>query len=643
MIRRISTKWVLAVLAVVVVPFVVFALFVDTKVTERLSNDVVRFHLLSMAADLADRLDAQIDERRTDVAVLAGWQEVSSFVKDLGADRETFRSEVQYIFDIQVEVAGVYDFIMALDANGRGVGMNSLDAQGRELPEAVRARLLEREWGRADNEWFARVLRDGSAVIDFHRIGLDDSDVGRGRVPRPSDYYVGFAARIDALPGLGSDPVGVVLALMNWRHIQNAVSSFGIRQLYGEAGHAVGYDIYKSAYSWLWKDDADTIIAHPRRALYGQKVTELQGGGLAPLVEAARSSSWGMYPDYVFRGIDKKAAFKHCEGPESGGLGWVVGVGVDNADIYAPVEELSSLLITSSAIVLSFAVAFTFFIAHRTTRPILTLQQYTRRVASGDLDSRVEVKRKDELGDLANAFNRMTAELKENRAQLVKAEKDAAWREMARQVAHEIKNPLTPISVTAGLLKRAHDEHSPDFDEILERTIEVIQRQVENMREIASDFYAFAGEHKEPRVVQLGALLDEVLELNSAWAKDQRVRVHRRGSDGRVHADPDELRRALQNLVTNAIEAMPAGGDIYASVADADGEIALEIRDTGSGLSEEVADKLFEPYFTTRSSGTGLGLAVVRRVVEDAGGRVQLENAPEGGGAIARIVLPRHS
>ena len=120
------------------------------------------------------------------------------------------------------------------------------------------------------------------------------------------------------------------------------------------------------------------------------------------------------------------------------------------------------------------------------------------------------------------------------------------------------------------------------------------------------------------------------------------MHLHRRGSDGCVRADPEELRRALINLISNAIEAMQEGGDLYASVLVEGDEVTIEVRDTGPGISAEVAARLFEPYFTTRSSGTGLGLAIVRRVVEDAGGRVQLENAEVGTGAVARLILPRH-
>ena len=155
------------------------------------------------------------------------------------------------------------------------------------------------------------------------------------------------------------------------------------------------------------------------------------------------------------------------------------------------------------------------------------------------------------------------------------------------------------------------------------------------------DFYAFAGEHKDPRPVPIGLLLEHVLELDTAWAEERGVRLHEPPqNDLMVRADPDELQRALFNLVANAIDAMPDGGDLYVSVEKTGEDVVIELRDTGKGIDPAVAGQLFQPYFTTRSSGTGLGLAIVRRVIDDLGGRVELFNDPDGSGAIARVTLP---
>lgn len=639
MIRRISTKWVLSVLVAVVGPFVGFAWFVNVKVSDRMSGDVVRYHLLSMVADLSERVDEEIEERREDVALAARVPTVAWLIEGLAESDGIFKDSVEALFD----ELGVFDYVLAIDRDGRVGGANTAYPDGRPVPDRILNHLREQDY--SEQPWFQRTLAEGADSIDFHRVDLSElAPSEEGADPREEGgWYVGWAHRIDGYdPGV--EPKGVLMALLNWEHIQSVLSTYGVRQLAEEGmDHPVGEDIYESSYSWLWKSDSDTIIAHKNRDLYGQRVTELEGGRLSYLVDAAREGQWGMYPDYEFSGVTKKAAFKHCLGPEAGGFGWVVGVGVDDVDIYAPVRELSNWLFTTSGLILSLAIIISLFFAHRTTRPIRDLEAHTRRVGHGDLEARLEVRSRDELGQLARSFNRMVSELKENREQLVEAEKDAAWREMARQVAHEIKNPLTPISLSAGLLKRARDEKSPEFDAILDRTIEMIQRQVGNMQEVVKDFYTFAGEHRDPRRVNLSAVLEEVLSLSVAWASERGIRLQSPGAmpEAFVHADPDELQRAVLNLVSNAIEAMPDGGELHARIEVQGEEVVMELRDTGVGIQPDQQSRLFEPYFTTRSSGTGLGLAIVRRIVEDLGGTVSLENAPTGKGAIARVVLPR--
>ena len=162
------------------------------------------------------------------------------------------------------------------------------------------------------------------------------------------------------------------------------------------------------------------------------------------------------------------------------------------------------------------------------------------------------------------------------------------------------------------------------------------------MREIARDFHSFAGQHRDPEPVDVGALLDEVLQLSAAWAQEEAVEVAREGSSGVVLADPGELRRALLNLVSNALEASDGGGRLVARCT-VEGEapssqVVVELIDSGKGLDPEQEAHLFEPYFTT-AEWDGLGLAIVRRVVEDLGGHVSLRNR-ETRGAQSRLALP---
>lgn len=647
MIRRISTKWVLAVLAVVVLPFLGFAWYVHDFVSERFADDVVRYHLLGHAAELSDRLDRIVDERREDAVLLASAPTVAGALASAGEDQGDARggrlAPTIHLLDQLVRRDGAAEFVVVLDGRGQVVATNSMDAGGAPLAPEVQGRLAGYPWG--EQPWLGPVLAGESVTLDQGRFQLRTAEGGDGDRPELRRHF-GFVEPVPGQQPLG-EPLGAVVTLVPWSVVQGEIESYGVRRADGISSGTASADLYDSSYSWVWAADADTILAHPNRSLYGERVSGPRVN-LPMMGEAVRRSSGsGMYPDYEFLGVRKKAAFKQGRTRDQSpqGLGWIVGVGVDYPDIYGPVEEITRTIAKASGFVLLLAILVTVVVARRTTRPVQDLEAFTRRVASGDLDAQVTVHGHDELADLARSFNRMTRELKENRAQLVEAEKDAAWREMARQVAHEIKNPLTPIQLSASLLKRAHDEGSPEFPAILERTIEVVQRQVGNMREIARDFYTFAGQHRDPVPVDAGVAVAEVFDLNEAWAAEEGVRLEKGESLGAglmVKADPDELQRALVNLVSNAIEASSDGGQIKGEVSLDGAMVRITLEDLGRGISEDVGSRLFEPYFTTRSSGTGLGLAIVRRIVEDLGGAVSVTNREDGPGARAVIQLPQH-
>jgi signal transduction histidine kinase len=640
MLRRISTKWVLTVLAAVLIPFVGFAWFVDVEMAER-QWDAVRYFLLSIAGDTAERLDNEIRERQFEIELWTTTTPLTEWtIGDYGGDEVAFAATLKNGFDQFIEDAQVFDLILAIDSKGRLVVSNSKLPGNKPFSDSTLAALAAYDYSK--EPWFQKAMAGQSALVDHHESPLlprRTADPGT----HPENYHIGFAVPVRKQIDHGK-VAGVVYGLMNWGHIQAKI----LRRQRPRLPGIVSPDIYHSCYAWLWMADANTIIGHPSRDLYLKKVSD-PPINLPELVEAARSADQGMYPEYTFRGVRKSGAFKHCAGPEAGGLGWVVGVGVDNDDIMKTIDELRRVLLAATLCVLAVVVAGTVLIARHTTRPILELQRHTRRIAEGDLETQVAVNSKDELGDLGRAFNKMTRELKDSRAKLIKAEKDAAWREMARQVAHEIKNPLTPIRLSAALLKRARDEKSPEFETIFERTIDLILRQVDSMRSIAADFSAFAGSRKpRPEAFDVKALVSEVLTLNAAWALELGVRVEERGESVTVFADRGELRRVLINLVSNALEAMPEGGTLTVTITrrhdPAGAQALIEIRDTGTGLTDEVRERLFEPYFTTRTHGTGLGLAIASRLMDEMNGHIEIVPAPasEGQGTIARLRLPEH-
>jgi nitrogen fixation/metabolism regulation signal transduction histidine kinase len=246
----------------------------------------------------------------------------------------------------------------------------------------------------------------------------------------------------------------------------------------------------------------------------------------------------------------------------------------------------------------------------------------------------------DELGEVVTAFNQMQRDLGESRERLVKAEKESAWRDMARQVAHEVKNPLTPMRLAAEHLRRAWRDEVPDFGDVLERGVDLIVRQIESLQRIAtafSDFARFPARKREP--VDLAALVGEVLDL---WQGAPQISVVRRIEPGLppVAADHDELRRVIVNLAKNAVEAMEdRPGTLTVSLERKDALLVLTMTDDGPGIPAEVLPRLFEPYFSTKTKGTGLGLALVKRAVDDLGGTIDVTSRP-GQGTTVVVSLP---
>ncbi len=264
------------------------------------------------------------------------------------------------------------------------------------------------------------------------------------------------------------------------------------------------------------------------------------------------------------------------------------------------------------------------------------------RVAAGDWSTTVDVSSGDEIGQLARAFNRMTGELVAQRERLVQAERVAAWRELARRLAHELKNPLFPLQITVENMQRARDRYPEQFDEVFREGTATLLAELSQLKQIIGRFSDFARmPAPEMQPVEFNALVAETLKLFAGQLAQARVQLRDRSWIPRVRqvpVDPEQMTRVLRNLVLNAIDAMPAGGTLTVRTAALGGGVRLEISDTGQGLTPEECERLFTPYYTTKTHGTGLGLAIVQSVVSDHGGRISVESE-KGSGSTFRIEL----
>ncbi|HVP43348.1 MAG TPA: ATP-binding protein [Terriglobales bacterium] len=303
-----------------------------------------------------------------------------------------------------------------------------------------------------------------------------------------------------------------------------------------------------------------------------------------------------------------------------------------------------ALLVACAGILLGILLSG--WVAARVTQPVDELADAARQVAKGNLDARVYTTTKDELGYLAAAFNRMTRDLSDQRDRLVQAERVAAWRELARRLAHELKNPLFPLQITVENLVRARERDPSQFDEVFQESTRTLLAELANLKAIIGRFSDFA-KMPAPQVqrVDVNQAVRNALKVFearlAAGAGGAPIRSETDLDPGLqpIDADPDLLHRALQNLVLNAMDAMPSGGNLVIRTRQKDAAVQIEVSDTGTGLTKEECDRLFTPYYTTKQHGTGLGLAIVQSVVSDHHGKISVESEP-GRGTTFRIELP---
>jgi two-component system nitrogen regulation sensor histidine kinase NtrY len=236
----------------------------------------------------------------------------------------------------------------------------------------------------------------------------------------------------------------------------------------------------------------------------------------------------------------------------------------------------------------------------------------------------------DEIGQLSRDFNEMTQQLVDTRERMLQAERVAAWREIARRLAHELKNPLFPLQITVENLQRVRLVSPDQFDEVFRESTSTLLAELGNLKKIIGRFSDFA-RMPAPQVetLDLNQLVQETAKLFEAQSRaperpEVKMRLDLAANLHAISADPEQLQRALRNLVLNAFDAMPNGGTITIRTMEGENKVILEVADTGQGLTSEECDRLFTPYYTTKQHGTGLGLAIVQSVVSDHGASISV-------------------
>ena len=299
----------------------------------------------------------------------------------------------------------------------------------------------------------------------------------------------------------------------------------------------------------------------------------------------------------------------------------------------AEVDALLARLLPPYLIVLLLALFFSFMAARSMTAPISMLTDKMRHFKIGAKNNHIDYPYHDELGALVERYNVLVDRVEESAEQLAKAEREGAWRTMARQIAHEINNPLTPMKLSVQKLQRLRG--TEQFDAYFEKATAMLVSEIDNLAHIAQSFSTFA---KQPDVVttevDIAEKLSHVITLQRA--NDAQIPVRYVGADSgvKVLADQEQVSQVFVNIIRNAIQALEGQADadiiVVLNAAYSEKEVQISISDNGPGIADDIREKIFRPNFTTKSNGNGLGLAISKHIVEGSGGRIEFETSPKG-------------
>lgn len=499
-------------------------------------------------------------------------------------------------------------------------------------------------------------VNDARGVSASHQLDFLDFASDDGSIISSNESPARFGYKIDWLAPQGWASTGAFLMKVDTQSgpalglTSVSVVRVGDKNLYVLGGERLGKDFLRSLvlpsgmrallYMNLDPDfQAGDLVDESGLIAYGERFREFVEQERAQPGERSFTIAWTP---------DAASAESFHALPLLGRQGELIGallVGSSERERVLLERRIILLATAVAGMGLLFGLLLSWWGAARVTRPVRKLAEGAREVSEGNWSARVEVRGSNEISQLAKSFNHMTEQLSEQREHLVQAERVAAWRELARRLAHELKNPLFPLQTTVENLQRAKEQSPEQFEEVFRESTGILLSEIESLKKIVGRFSDFA-KMPQPEIssVDLNETIRAVVKLfESQFSAVGRPPItselHLEEGLPSIQADEALLRRAIENLVLNAMDAMPAGGVLMLRTTHQNGDVDLEISDTGSGLTREECDRLFTPYYTTKQHGTGLGLAIVQSVVSDHGGRISVESE-SGVGTSFFIHLP---
>jgi signal transduction histidine kinase len=612
--RSLAGRFLATLVVSAVLPLLLYGVYSLRGMRAQIDEQVVRVFLPQLARDHGQRLSDHLARVDQACAVV---REIARRALDSPLELEAFVEQVELVPDL---LDNLLDLLLLADPAGRVVYWQDGQRLGPDGHES-RAALIPEQVG--EQPWFRAVQTTGGALHLpwgrsplLHR-GLDHRSLD------PASHHLGVALDVPRPSG----PPGVLFALVRWAEVQQILDA--ARTVLAEDAHLPGAEVFLV-------DPSGRIVAHTDRNHYG---LPLAPNGLAETLLRGGPAGRAAFTDAT--GLAGRVGYAACG--DDPARQFVLGVTVAEGELFAQSEAFARALWWTIAASVAVLVLWSLLASRTITAPVQALAAAARRIAAGDLAVAVPARGGAELAALAATFNQMAGELAAGRARLAAAERDQAWAEMARQVAHEVKNPLQPMRLTAQLLQRAARDGDPRAPTIAERLARTVLEQTEALDRIASDFRAFAGPAAAARsVVAVDTWLPELLaECRGLFAGRQlQLELLPPVPTARLALDLRALSRVFVNLIQNALDAAPEGAHVTLQATTTASAVGLAVVDRGPGIPAAQRSHLFEPYFTTKTSGTGLGLAICRRLVEAHGGTIRLCRSEPGHTEFA-IELPR--
>ena len=389
--------------------------------------------------------------------------------------------------------------------------------------------------------------------------------------------------------------------------------------------------IGKTGEAFLVRKEGEKIIAlSPLRGIPKATLSFYFPNKNIPAYLAAEGKE-GIYELKDYRNVPVLAAIRYIKR-----MNWGCVLKQDKSEIFMPLNRLLYYIISLALITTALAIGIGFWLGYIITSPLLTLEKKAREIAKGDLDVEIPIERRDEIGSLASSFRHMLSGLKEAQDALIKREKLSTLGQIAGGIAHELRNPLGVISNAVYFLQMTMAEG----DETVKEYLGIIQKEVQDAERIVRSLLDFMRVRPpEKEWVTVEGLINEVL---SAYTIPENIKLKLDfKKENKVFVDINQIERCFSNLLHNAIQAMtPKGGELIIRTISQKDHVITQFIDTGPGISKSDLERIFEPLFTTKARGIGLGLTVTKSLVEANGGKIIAESE-EGKGSVFTVTLPR--